>query len=267
MTVSTRRRGPTERDIDVLRLLLRFRLLTSKQLQRLLVAEGSELTRARRTRAILQRLHERKLIRRLEHRAGRVRVRADGHTYQLTGRGFGVLARLDGIQKHKLSGEPGERFIDHVLAVSDLYVHLVEAEREDEQKTLVEFQAEPRSWRWYHSPSGNRTMIRPDGFAHTAMGRHGYVHFLEIDRATEALPTIHTKCLSYIDYWHSGQEERSLGAFPRVLWVVPSEQRARQITSVIRKLPEEAWPLFAVAVNDAAIPALYGSGTNDYEPP
>ncbi len=267
MNNSTRRRGPNDRDIDVLRLLAHFRLLTSKQLQRLIVAEGSPLTRSRRTRAVLQRLHERGLIRRLEHRAGRVRVRADGHTYQLTGRGSGVLTRLDGIQKHKLSGEPGERFIDHVVAISELYTRLVEVERESNGWKLIDFQAEPRSWRWYQSPAGGQGVIRPDAFAHTQVGAQGYVHFIEIDRATEGLVTIRTKCLAYIDYWHSGQEERRLGAFPRVLWVVPHERRAGHIWGVIKKLPVETQALFAVAIDDAAISAMFGDGASNHEPP
>ena len=267
MTATSRRRGPSERDHAVLRLLHQFRLLAGPQLQRLVIAEGSELTRARRTRGTLKRLYDRQLVTRLAYRRDRVRAGADSYIYQLTGRGFGVLTRLDGTPAHKLSGQPGERFVDHVLAVSELYVQLVEAERSDQQRQVMIFEAEPRSWRSYQSPDGGRLVIRPDAFAHTKTYGRGFVHFVEVDRATEALPTIHTKCLNYIDYWHSGQEERRLGAFPRVLWVVPSAQRAQQITGIIRKLPPEAQPLFAVATDSEAPAALFGEWVDQAEPP
>ncbi|MEJ7743096.1 MAG: hypothetical protein WKF73_11400 [Nocardioidaceae bacterium] len=66
-----------ERDLAVLGSLATLRLLTGKQLQRLHVTDGSPLTRARRARALLQRLTELRLVVRLDaaHRRypGRVR--------------------------------------------------------------------------------------------------------------------------------------------------------------------------------------------------
>ena len=67
-----------ERDLAVLASLATLRLLTGKQLQRLHVTDGSPLTRARRARALLQRLTELRLVVRLDRRIGGIRARSDG---------------------------------------------------------------------------------------------------------------------------------------------------------------------------------------------
>lgn len=246
-----------DRDIEVLRLLARFRLLKGGQLQRLIVSDGSPITRARRTRAVLGRLCKWRLIQRLERRIGGIKAGSDGYVYGLTGRGVGMLARTDGTPRRRAVEAPGERFVQHVLAVGELYVRLVEAARTDNTIELVTFDAEPWCWRRYPS-HGGMASIRPDAFTHTRDGVCGYVHFCEIDRATESLTTIRAKCAAYIGFWRSGVEQRRLGAFPRVLWIVPDAARAIRISGIIQQLGRDIQPLFAVAQFDAAVTQIFG---------
>lgn len=251
----------SERDVDVLRLLANLRLLTGRQLQRLVVADGSRTTRARRTRSVLLRLYERRLIQRLDRRVGGIRAGSDGFVYRLTSRGFGALAQIDGLPRRRVAGQPGERFVAHVLAVSELYVQLVDATRNEDREhspSLVGFDAEPACWRRYPAAHSGTATIRPDAFVQTGDGEQGYVHFIECDMATESLTTIRAKCRSYVSYWRSGSEQRRIGTFPRVLWVVPNTARAERIEGVIRQLPVAVRPLFAVTTRKDAAGLLLG---------
>ncbi|NMN98453.1 replication-relaxation family protein [Antrihabitans stalactiti] len=252
--------GLSERDVELLRLLSVLRLLNGGQLQRLLVSDGSPATRARRARSVLQRLYIRGLVGRLDRRVGGIRAGSDGFVYRLTSRGFTALAQIDGSPRRRVASEPGERFVAHVLAVSELYVGLVETTRDANETSLrlVSFDAEPACWRRYPAAHGGTSTIRPDAFVQTGDGERGYVHFIECDMATESLTTIRAKCRSYVSYWRSGSEQRRIGTFPRVLWVVPNTARAERIAGVIRHLPVEVRPLFAVTTAENSIGLLLG---------
>lgn len=67
------RRRLGNRDVAVLSSLARLRLLTAVQVQRLHVHDGSPSTQSRRTRTILKRLHDLRLIVRMSRVIG-------GHT-------------------------------------------------------------------------------------------------------------------------------------------------------------------------------------------
>jgi hypothetical protein len=257
--------GLSDRDVAVLRQLAVLRLLTGRQLQRLTVSDGSSATRARRARSMLQRLTERRLIQRLDRRVGGIRAGSEGFVYRLTGRGYGVLARCDGTPPRRVQGEPGERFVGHVLAVSELHVQLVEATRVDNALRLARFDAEPACWRSYRAAHSGRATLRPDAFVHTVSGGRGYVHFIEVDLATESLSTVRVKCDRYVDYWRSGAEQRALGTFPRVLWVAETSKRRQQIERVIQQLAPDLRQLFAVTTTNDATNILLGE-TNQEKP-
>ena len=248
---ASRRTVLSERDLAVLRLLLRFRLLTTTQLQRLLMTDGSVLTRARRMRSVLQRLRRLSVISQLDRHIGGIRAGSEGTVYRLTGRGLAVLARRDGVERRRIGGEPGERFVRHVLAVSELYIRLDEHVRETADE-LVAFDAEPLSWRSYTSPYGGITTLRPDAFVRTASGDFEHASFVEVDLSTESLTTVARKCHSYIAYWRSGNEQHHLGTFPRVVWATISSARAQRIAATIGRLAPEAQQLFAVTTLETA---------------
>jgi len=252
-----RRMALSERDVAVLRLLLRFRLMTTTQLQRVVMTEGSVLTQARRMRSTVQRLRRIGVISQLDRHVGGIRAGSEGTINRLTGRGLGVLARLDGVERRRISGEPGERFVRHVLAVSELYVLLTEHIRDTPDELLI-FDAEPWAWRSYTSPYGGVSTLRPDAFVRTASGDAEHVSFIELDLATESLNTVSRKCHAYISYWRSGNEQRRLGTFPRVVWVTVSTARAQRIATTIGRLAAESRQLFAVTTIEHGPTALLG---------
>ncbi len=221
------------------------------------MTDGSVATRARRMRSVLQRLTRDQVVARLDRHIGGIRAGSDGTVYRLTGRGISVLNRIDGTERRRISNEPGERYVRHVLAVSEQYVRLTEQTRNTTDELLA-FDAEPACWRSYAAPHGGIATLRPDAFARTASGDYEHASFIEVDLSTESLTTVGSKCRSYIAYRHSGQEQRLLGTFPRVVWVVPNIRRAKGISQVIARLPDDARELFTVGTSEQATTVLLG---------
>jgi hypothetical protein len=208
-------------------------------------------------RSVLQRLRQTGLVTPLSRRVGGIHAGSEGTIYRLTGRGLGILRRTDGIQRRRMSGEPGERFVRHVLAISELYVSLSEQTQSSDDE-IVAFDAEPASWRSYPSPHGGLSTIRPDAFARTASGDYEHISFVEVDLSTESLTTIGRKCRAYIAFWQTGAEQRRSGTFPRVVWVVPDEHRRAKLMSLIRRMPADHGQLFVVTTPPRAAAVLLG---------
>ena len=251
--------GLSERDWAILHDLARIRLATGRQLQRLHVAEGSPLTRARRTRSILQRLSDVGLLVRLERQVGGVHAGSSGYTYGLsaTGQRLTSLRGPAGGVRLRRPWEPAPGFVDHVLLVSELYVNLREAEAEKAVEVL-DFVTEPPCWRWWHGPSGERLVLKPDAFVRLGVGDFEQVSFVEVDRSTESTTVLRRKAETYVAYWRSGQEQAREGVFPRSVWLGPDSKRLEQLTAVLGRLDPEAWQLFQVVRFDDALWALAG---------
>jgi hypothetical protein len=92
---------------------------------------------------------------------------------------------------------------------------------------------EPRCWRRYTPISGSPETLKPDLLAVTAQADYEDHWFIEVDRATESLPTLLLKCAQYEDYRRSGQAEQGDSVFPLVVWVVPDEAHAAKLTAAI----------------------------------
>jgi hypothetical protein len=237
-----------ERDMAVLVSLARLRLLTGGQIQRLHVADGSLTTRSRRTRAVLQRLAELRLVVRLDRRIGGVRAGSSGFLYGISGHGQAVLT-AEGLHsgRHRRVWTTSPAFADHVLAVADVYISLVEAERRGEIE-LLEFLAEPACWRRFPGRTGEAVTLKPDAFALIAIGDYEYSSFLEVDRGTESPSVIALKLATYTAYWQSGIEQAQHDVFPAVVWLTTGERRAVQLRHVVKRLPTDAQSLFQVAL-------------------
>ena len=238
----------SDRDLAVLGALYKLRLLTARQVQRLYVVDGSPYAQARRTQALLKRLFALKLVVRLSRVIGGVRAGSSGFVYGLTGLGQAVL-EVEGPygRRRRRVWETKPHFQDHVLAVAELYVRLVELERQG-QAELLAFDGEPAAWRRFTGSGGERIVLKPDAYARIGLGEFERRAFIEVDLSTESLPTIERKCLRFIDYWRSGTEQQRYGVFPQVVWLVPDEQRRAKVQGVVDRLPAEARVLFAVTL-------------------
>jgi hypothetical protein len=244
------RRTLSERDWDILHDLARLRLMSVRQIERLHITATSSLARARRARAVMQRLHELGLVVRLERRVGGVHAGSAGHVYTLSALGQRITQSVDAVGEHRVRQpwEPSAPFVDHILAVTELYVELRESER---QAIIAEldFEAEPQCWRVCSASNGQQLVVKPDAFVHFVCGSYEYSYFVEVDRATQSRTVIRRKGEVYVDYFLSGHEQREHELFPQVLFVTTTEQRREQIMDALGSVDAEHWQLFQVQLD------------------
>jgi hypothetical protein len=151
---------------------------------------------------------------------------------------------------------PGERFVAHTLAVTELYVALVELGRIS-RFTLDDFQAEPMAW-W---PNGLGEWLKPDAFVKIRLGADTDYWWYEADLATESLPTVRGKLNAYLDFVRRGQLGPD-GITPRVLIGVPGRARQMAIQGLVYTLPEPAEDMFRITELVDAATALVRELTN-----
>ena len=222
----------------------RLRLATGKQLERLHFAELTGASRSVVRRRVLGRLVQERVLATLERRIGGVRAGSEGLVYYLDTAGQRLLAADGSFRRMQ---PPGERYVRHVLAVTGVYVDLTVRAREGGLR-LDGFEAEPASW-W---PDGLAGRLKPDGYVRVTSSEHFDSWWLEVDLATEHVPTLKRKLAVYVDFYLRGQ----LGpdkVMPLILVTVPDTKRLSGIDRLIRQLPSQAGELFTVALhNDAA---------------
>jgi hypothetical protein len=242
----------SHRDREALLAVSRFRVMSGAQLQELLWAEVSPNARARVARRGLSRLVRLGVLERLARRVGGERAGSASTTFAV-GRAGQYL--LNSGRRVRAAYTPGARYLAHTLAVAQLYVELVAAQRQ-ERAELIRFEPEPECWRPYMAGFGARQICKPDAFVRLARGDYEFSWFIEQDMATEALSTVKTKAVRYHDYFRTGTEQAARGVFPRVLWIVPDSGRAEAIRETLAQLPPDAHRLFAVAITADALKLL-----------
>jgi hypothetical protein len=214
--------------IDSVRLLGQ---VSAGQLLRLHFADGSPASRGARTRRTMTRLVTRGAVVRLPQRwVGGYRGGSDGYVYQ----------------------PPGSRsrsFLDHRVALTELYVQLVETARLG-LFDLADFRAEPASYRRLGALE-----LKPDAWLRLEHDGRGRQVFIELDRGTESAVQITAKLTTYaaaVRAWPADDDN-----FPLVLFVVchdlpqREEQQVRLIARTIQRHPVPG--LFAICpFGDAA---------------
>jgi len=250
------RRQLSPADWDILRDVDRLGLVSGDQLARL--HYGTSPSDRRLARLHLARLTDQQVLGRLGRRVGGVRAGSAGYVYVLDVAG----QRLVDPERRRAwrRSTPGEAFLAHFIEVSELYVALRIAER-SHRLTLTAFDTEPVCWRSYGGPGGGRLVVKPDAFVIVTEGGWEQHHFVELDRATESTPRVVAKAKVYGRYFQSGREQAAGGLFPRVLWVVPTTDRATALTAALAALPAEQWQLHRVCVASEATSALAGEPT------
>lgn len=251
----------TPRERALVGSLDRLRLASVKQLERLHFTGESAPSNARLARQTLARLTERRVIVLLERRVGGVRAGSCGSVYALdvAGQRLATACGPAGGVRIRRPWSPGLAFIAHQLAVSELYVRLVEAARSGRLEVL-DFDAEPASWRTFTGLGGARTVLKPDAFVRLGVGEFEDSYFVEVDRATHSGPSVARKLALYRRYWQTGREQhRRDGVFPKVLVLVPSEARRAALARVASGQPAESWPLFQIVRYDDAL-KVFGGG-------
>jgi hypothetical protein len=230
--------------------LARTRVLTGAQLDRLLAtAQETTQSTARVRRRIMHRLRDCGLVATLERRIGGVRAGSAGHIYTLTtaGHRFIEIKNTQSILPRRRHAQaPGKLFIAHTIAISEIYVRLVEESRTHNFR-IATFATEPCCW-W---PQGNGNYLRPDAYTVLRASTHSDCWWLEIDNNTESLPRIRQKCSTYLEFFHLGGVGPH-NAPPRVLFTAPDQQRTAAITDTISTVSAPTTEMITVTTHKEA---------------
>jgi hypothetical protein len=200
---------------------------------------------------VLKRLTDWRVLTTLERVIGGAARGSAGLVYALDTTGRALAQRQAGATGQRLRRPtvPGERFIRHALAVSELFVQLRTTAGAGVR--LVDYRAEADAW----IPDGLGGWLKPDAYtvlASTVAEDHWAI---EVDRATEHLPTVERKLATYLDFVRRGQLG-PYGVMPRVLVTVPDERRHRAIAELVERLPAPSDVLFHVVVESEAVALL-----------
>lgn len=247
----------TTRDWAIIETVNKIKLATGLQLERLhfssLSGRSREVTRGR----VLRRLVAWRVLVPLPRRRGGNQRGSSHSVFALDTAGQRLLAERQMLTQPtprvRRPGAPGERLIRHTLAVTELYTALVETARSNPGLSLAGFDGEPACW-W---PTGLGGWLKPDAYLCLDTDELRAHWWVEIDLATEGLPTIQRKLGAYLDFCNRGQLGPS-STMPRVLVSVPSEQRRQAIQALVRRLPEPASKLFSVTTHQPAVVELIG---------
>jgi hypothetical protein len=247
----------SQRDLAVVAAVAELRYLTARQLERWHYPGATPLARARAARRNLERLTRLGVLARLERRIGGVRAGSAGYVYALDLAGQRLAAAYGWLPagRARRVRESGHGFIRHTLAVAEVHLRLIEADRGGRLE-LLERESEPRCWRSYVGMGGGGLTLKPDAYAVVGVGNDELSWFLEVDRGTESRATIERKLAAYVAYWRSGREVARREVHPRTLWLAPDARRIEQLVSAAGRLPAEAWELFQVAPFDDLLTAL-----------
>ncbi|HEX6656023.1 MAG TPA: replication-relaxation family protein [Candidatus Limnocylindria bacterium] len=210
--------------------------MTTAQLQCLHFHDHTtEEAAARICRRVLARLHQLQVVEHLQRRIGGVRAGSASFVWRVGPVGDRLLRQSRGEGGRARRKEPSARHLDHCLAIADCHLALVTAVRTGRLE-LLRVATEPDSWRSYLSVGGATEVLKPDLYAVTATGEYEDHWFVEVDRATESLPTLLRKCVQYERYRRTGREQAKTGVFPLVVWVVPDEQRAAKLRAALHSV-------------------------------
>jgi len=259
----------TERERELVVTVGKLRLATHTQLARLLDDEprstASQSSRARMARRTLARLTELGLLARLARRVGGVRAGASGYCYYAGPAGQRLIAYWEGrgLVRGRFRPEPGGHYVRHHLAVSELYVRAVVANRSGRLE-LLGFDVESEAWREYVDSYGARITLKPDAFVRVGAGAFEERAFIEADLGSESRTVLARKARAYLDFYATGVEQAESGVFPRVLILTSGEARRAAIAEVFARLPEPAERVFVVGTLDDGLALL---STESVPPP
>lgn len=249
----------SERDRALIETLDRLRVATTAQLRRLHFTDLTSASSARQAPTALRRLAGLQVLTELPRRVGGVRSGSAAAIWSLdlAGQRLTSFCGPAGGRTTRRPWTPSLAFLAHRLDVSECYVSLVEAARAGRCE-LLDFEAEPFSWRRYAAPFGGTAQLKPDAFARLAVGEYERGAFIEIDRATESPSTVGRKLRSYRHYWQTSREQERRGYFPQVVFSVPTEARKSVLVDLCGREPEETWPLYRVVLADELTDAVIG---------
>lgn len=261
--LSTRVSG---REVEVLRLLVDYRFVSTGQLARFFAHHHATATSAlRQLSRTMRRLEQLGLTHLLPRRIGGTRAGSAGSIWTPTSLTVRLLALLDNTpmsRRHRIR-DVSTAFLNHSLAIAELRIQL-EILSQQGRISVQQVQTEPDCWRTYlGGPHGVTTYLKPDLFAITVTP-DGYEDFwfFEVDLATEAPSRIITKCLQYQEHRRSGSEQARQGVYPAVIWLTPNTDRTNRLRE---RIAAEADHMVFTVITGAELEALIVSGVDAFQ--
>lgn len=225
-------------DLAILGSVAKHRFLTTNQICRFHFTDKPTKTAALRSaNRTLARLRELRLLVNLQRRIGGVRAGSGSFVWTLGITGARILNNgdADGSTSGRYrEHEPTTTFLEHHLAVAE--VHLVlQTIAAGQAIALSNLQLEPTCWRSYLGLGGEMRWLKPDLAATTTTDDFEDHWFFEIDRGTEPPSRVLRKCQQYRGYQATGIEQRRIGVFPAVVWIVPSSKRVQSLQIYLKE--------------------------------
>lgn len=244
----------SERDWGIIRFLHQHRYATTTQLRRRFFAtHASQSAATRACVRVLDRLLTQRIVTRLERRIGGVRHGSAAFIWCLDVIGD-RLTRAEGNPRRRVH-EPSFPFLTHTLAIAETHVQLHEAATAGAFRvTAVHVEAE--AWRDYVTPSGGKSILKPDLMVTVSGDDYDDHWYVEIDMGTESLPVLLRKSGAYEDYRRTGRAQAEHGVFPRVLWVLPDSARVVRLKAAITAEPGLPDRLFTCIIAEDLIDTL-----------
>jgi len=219
-----------QRYYDTIKLIAAFRQLPTKHIHEMLFSDAQSMNPCYN---VLNQLKARKFVTTLEHPySGGRKGGSNPLIWVLDIEGYNLIygkksLPLTAINYHTL--DVGHTFMDLVhLGRTGLFA-------------IEDYAVEQGCWM-----KVNGRELRPDLYLETRMASGRLVKsFLEVDRSNEREAKIKSKCGDYV-YCFNNVDVRQFPEWPRTIWVVPHELRARQLKRWINQLPEDGSQLFSV---------------------
>lgn len=263
----------TDRDHELIRSVDTYRLLTTKQLQRLHFdpAHPTSVAAARACNRALLRLRDLGVLATLQRRIGGVRAGSAGFVWYLGPAGERLLLhREPGTSRGRRNyREPSRYFTQHTLAVAELAVQAIEASRDGSGLEVLAVDTEPASWQQSLSAHGTVAWLKPDLRLVTATAEEECHWFLEADLDTEHLPVVLRQCAAYAAFRAAGRYQADHRLFPAVVWITPTEARAAAIRGAIATAAKKGAldpDLFQVCTTGAYIGLVRGDPASGPQP-
>jgi hypothetical protein len=224
----------TERDYQICLRFAHFGFLKTAHVRALEFPENKSNTSSYRR---LDSLVTRRYLKRIERRLiGGNRGGSGQHVYCLDFLG----KRLFPSDSYML---PRMQDVEHTLAIADACIAALDY-KQNGRYEVVKYTTEPRDWLVIKGVN-----LRPDlyiEFGDNAR-RQAFTWWIEVDLAHQRDDVIRDKLERYYHVWkHSRSDEFTMESFPRVVFLVPHEERRDRIRSLISKQPQEAHHLFRV---------------------